>query len=351
MFSSRTTGVAITAMLALAVSGCRAKSAQAAAPAAVESHITTPDKRIVRSTGLIQAVRTNTVRVPQLSQVSGQNMRLTLTALVPNGTAVKKGDVLVEFDATAQMDEIRDAKSKLVDLQHQFEEKQALVNSDMSKRLAQIREAETELGKAELQLKRGPVLADLERRKAQVKADGARDRLASLKKSHVYRLEAEAAAVKVLELKHARQKLVVDRLQSNIDKLTIVAPHDGMTALESVWRSGSMGPSQVGDQVWPGQPIVRIFDPTEMIVEAQINEPDMGALAEKANAKVYIDAYPNAAFDAQLESASPVATAGLESPVKSFTARFRIVQRDNRILPDLSSSLEIAVEARPAGKS
>jgi HlyD family secretion protein len=278
-------------------------------------------------------------------------MRLTLTALVPNGTAVRQGDVLVEFDPTAQLDEAREAKAKLADLQHQLEEKRAQVNSDSSKRMAEIREGETELGKALLQLKRGPVLAEIERKKAEIKAAAARERLASLNKSHEYRLEAEAASVKVLELKHSRQELVVERLENNIVKMTIRAPHDGMTALESVWRSGSMGPPQVGDQVWPNQPVVRIFDPTEMVVEAQINEPDMAALSTSANAKVFIDAYPDVTFDARLEAASPVATSGLESPVKSFTARFRIQQRDPRILPDLSSSLEIATETGKGGRS
>jgi HlyD family secretion protein len=340
-------------VLGLAASGCKTRSAEAAAvPAVTAPPAASSGKRIIRSTGLIQAVRSYTVRVPQLSQVTGGNPRLTLTTLVPNGTAVKKGDILVEFDPTAQLDEAREAKAKLADLQHQLEEKRAQVNSDSSKRMALIREAETELGKAELQLRRGPVLAEIERKKAEIKAAAARERVASMNKSHAFRLEAETASVKVLELKNERQKLVVERLQTNIDKLTIVAPHDGMTALESVWRSGSMGPSQVGDQVWPNQPIVRIFDPTEMVVDAQINEPDMVVLATKATAKVFIDAYPNVAFDAQLESASPVATAGLESPVKSFTARFRIAQRDGRILPDLSSSLEISVEPLvPGGKS
>src|SRR5687768_1871276 len=95
--------------LGLAASGCRTKSAEAAAPSVGKAPIAAADgKRIIRSTGLIQAVRTYTVRVPQLSQVSGQNMRLTLTTLVPNGTPVKKGDVLVEFDPTAQLDEARE---------------------------------------------------------------------------------------------------------------------------------------------------------------------------------------------------------------------------------------------------
>jgi len=93
---------------------------------------------------------------------------------------------------------------------------------------------------------------------------------------------------------------------------------------------------------------VRLFDPSEMIVETQVNEPDVAVLGSASQAKVHLDAYPAAVFDAQLESASPVATAGLESPVKSFSARFRIGQRDPRLLPDLSASLEIEISAPKA---
>jgi multidrug resistance efflux pump len=274
-----------------------------------------------------------------------------LTALVPNGSAVKKGTVLVEFDQTAQIDDLREAKSKLDDLEHQLEEKRALVNSDSVKRIADIRQAEVELGKAELELQKGPVQAELERRKNEVLAASARDRLASLNKSHESRLKAEAAAVRVLELKVQRQGVVVERLKNNIESLEVKAPHDGMVALENVWRSGSMGPPQVGDQVWPNQPVLRIFDPSEMVVDAQVNEPDVAVLGSMAHAIVRLDAYPDTAFDAQLESASPVATAGLESPVKSFSARFRIGRRDPRLLPDLSASMEIDIPgeiARPA---
>lgn len=306
---------------------------------------------MVRASGVVQAVRTFTVRVPQLAQLNTRNPQLTLTALTPNGTSVKKGDTLVEFDPTAQLDDLRDAKAKLDDLQHQLEEKRAQVNSDSVTRLAAIRESESDLNKAELQLRKGPVLAELDRKKNEVLAAAARRRVASLKKSHEHREKSEAAAVKVLDLKCQRQGLVVQRLTSNIEKLSIKAPHDGMIALENTWRGGSMGPPQVGDQMWPNQPVLRVFDPTLMIVDTQVNEPDSGVLAGLARAKVHLDAYPDAVFEAQLESASPVATAGLESPVKSFSARFQIAARDPRLLPDLSASLEIELPpAKPQGE-
>jgi multidrug efflux pump subunit AcrA (membrane-fusion protein) len=73
----------------------------------------------VRATGTIQAVQAFTVQVPQLS---GQNQRITLVKLVPNGTTVKQGDVLAEFDRTQQAEAAREALAKFEDLSHQVRE-------------------------------------------------------------------------------------------------------------------------------------------------------------------------------------------------------------------------------------
>ena len=175
-------------------------------------------------------------------------------------------------------------------------------------------------------------------------------RVASLTKSHQLHEIEEKAAIRVLELKRQRQQVMLDRIQSNKAKLTMIAPQDGMVALENIWRNGSQGPPQEGDQLYPGQPVLRIFDPSFMVVDAQVNEPDFRALSEGAQAKVYLDAYPTAVFHARLESASPIATAGLDSPVRTFSARFRVAQQDPRLLPDLSASLEILMQREEVRK-
>ena len=97
----------------------------------------------------------------------------------------------------------------------------------------------------------------------------------------------------------------------------------------------------------PGQPVLRLFDPGEMVVEGTESEADVSAIPKSATARVYLDAYPGVSFEARLESASPVATAGLDSPIRTFSARFRLFGRDPRLLPDLSASLEILKESAP----
>jgi multidrug resistance efflux pump len=297
----------------------------------------------VRLTGTVQAVHFFTVQVPQ---IGGQGGRVTLTKIIASGVRVKTGDVLVEFDRTQQVDNARDAQAKFDDLSHQVEQRLAQNRADAAKRASDLQAAEADRAKAELELRKGPLLSDIDRLKNEVKAEAAREHVASLQKSSGFHDQADAAAVRILELQRDRQKVSLDRALSNADKLEIHAPLDGMVALENVWRNNSMGKPQEGDQLWTGQPLIRLFDPSEMEVRAQVGEPDYAFLTPGCRAKVRLDAYPDLVFDAHMISASPVASSGLGSPIKTFSAIFRLDQSDVHLLPDLSA----AVVLEPAAK-
>jgi multidrug efflux pump subunit AcrA (membrane-fusion protein) len=311
-----------------------------AAPQVADPPVAPGGNRVFRATGTVQALKSLSVRVPA---IAAQRSQLTLTHLAPNGTRVAKGDLIIEFDPTTLLDEAREAQAKLDEIIHQKEERAAKARSDSATRQSQIREAEADLAKARIQLKKGPVLADIVKRQNEIKAETATSAVASLKKSHALHELEEQAAVRILELKIERQRVGLERTKNNLERLSIKAQQDGMIALENTWRSGSMGPPQEGDQMYHGQPVLRIFDPSAMVVDVMVNEPDVAALSKTTRAKLYLDAYPDAAFEAVLESASPVATAALNTPVRTFAARFRVGQQDARLLPDLSAALEIVL--------
>jgi len=296
--------------------------------------------RRIRATGTIQALRVSNVQVPQLRGPGG---RLTLIRLIPNGSRVKAGDVVAEFDRIQQLDDARDARAKMEDLSHQIDQLRAQFRSDAAKRNADLRQAEADLAKAEIELRKGEVLSEIDRLKNQAKLETARARVVSLKKSTQARDTADAAGVRIIELQRDRQQVALERAESNIEKLSVKAPIAGMVAQEMTWRNDSMGPMQEGDQAWPGNPLVRIFDPTDMIVVTQLNEPDGAAITPGTRVKVRLDAYPGVVFDAHYDSASPIATSAFASPIKFFSARFRLDQRDARLLPDLSAAVEVEV--------
>lgn len=304
-----------------------------------------PSPHTVRATGTIQAVNVTAVQVPRIEGAGGN---LTLAKLIPNGSIVKPGEILAEFDRTNELKLLREGEAKYDDLKHQVEQKAAEHRNNAEKRASDLQQAEADLHKAEIEIRKGPILSEIDQQKNKVKLDDAREHVASLERSNHAHDLAEAAESRILELQRDRQKVVVERQKSNADKLELRARIGGMVALESVWRQGSRGHAQEGDQLWPGSPLMRVFDPSEMEVHVDVGEPDGAILKPGAQAVVHLDAFPGLAFKAHYDSASPVATAPLGSSIKTFSARFRLDETDRHLLPDLSAAIDIVVPAEVA---
>jgi multidrug resistance efflux pump len=267
-----------------------------------------------------------------------------LLRLTDNGARAKPGDLLAEFDATDQQKAAREALAKFDDLAHQVEQKIAESGNSAEKRKSDLVQAQADLKKAEIELQKGPVLSDLEQQKNAIKLEDARAHVASLLRSNQSHDQAEAADLRVLELQRDRQKLTVERQQANAGLLTIRSPISGMVALENTYRGNSMGHAQEGDRLWSGLPLLRVFDPSAMVVVVSVGEPDGAILHPGAQAIIHLDAFPEPTFSAHFASASPVATSGFDSSIKTFTARFVLDQTDAHLLPDLSVAADIEVQ-------
>jgi len=305
-------------------------------------------KREIRITGLIQAVHSVKILVPQ---IQGQVSMMTLTQLIANGSRVNEGDPIATFDPTLQMDAARDAKAKFEDLDHQIAQKIAENRTNVATRAVDLRQARADLEKANLELTKGSVLANIDKVQNEIKAAGAKIHVESLEKSIAFHETAEAAALRILELQRDRQKINMQRAEDNIKKLEIHAPLAGMVVHELTVHAGNLGHAQVGDQIYRGYPLVSIFDPSGMRVRCSINEPDILAIAAHSTASVYLDAYPDSAIPAHFEYSSPVASSGLGTPIKTFFAVFAVDGRNPHLLPDLSASVVLEPPPLPAAAS
>ena len=244
----------------------------------------------------------------------------------------------------------RDAQTKFDDLSHQVDQKLAEERSNQAKRSTDLVQATADLDKARLELRKGPVLSDLEQAKNKEKLAAAQVHVESLTRSNAFHEEAERMEVEVLKRQVERQKVTLARLQNDLDQLTARAPIDGMIALDNIWRNNSMGHAQEGDQLWAGSPLMRIFDPASMVLKLSVNEADGAALRPGSTAIVTLDAYPGLKFPARFESASPVAAAALGSPLKTFAALYTLDSKDPHLLPDLTAAADVIPPAPEKAK-
>src|SRR5205814_7494364 len=84
-------------------------------------------------------------------------------------------------------------------------------------------------------------------------------------------------------------------------------PLDGVVVLNTIWKQGTMGEVQEGDQVRPGVTFMQVVNPSVMQVRVLANQQDFPSLHVREAVKVRLDAYPELVFNGKLEQMAPIA--------------------------------------------
>src|SRR5205085_2595355 len=83
-----------------------------------------------------------------------------------------------------------------------------------------------------------------------------------------------AAEIKILELTAERLRRRMLRNENDLKRFTILAPIDGLPVMQSIFRGGEMVQVSEGDQVNPGQPIMKIINQRTMQLEGNVNQSE-----------------------------------------------------------------------------
>ncbi|MGH9710763.1 MAG: hypothetical protein ACRD37_09460, partial [Candidatus Acidiferrales bacterium] len=232
--------------------------------------------RVLRLTGTTEAVRSRPVLAPRLE--GAQLGSMVVTKLAPAGAHVKKGELLVEFDRQAQIKDSLDKKAAYQDLVDQVEEKRAAEDAARAKDETELKHAEDDLTKAQLEVTKQYIVSRIDAEKNQETLQEADQTLKQLRQTFQLKREAAAADIHVLEIQRDRARGTMLYAQGNAEKMTIRSPMDGIVVLNTIWLGGRMGEVQEGDEVRPGVPFMKVIDPAEMNVRVEVNQEDTPGL-------------------------------------------------------------------------
>jgi multidrug resistance efflux pump len=296
--------------------------------------------RTVRVHGIVEAVESHGIAAPRLS---GQNLgSLIITKLVKNGSAVRRGDVLVEFDREAQAKNILDKKAEYLDLVDQIKKKQADQASARAADETELKQAEDAEKTAELEMKKNEIISQIDAEKNQQNLEQAQASLKQLQETFALKRQAAAAELKILEIQRDRAETAMRWAQGNTEKMVIHSSADGVAVINSTWKSGAISDVQEGDEVRPGFPFLQIVNPSHMQIHAKVNQADIGAMQEGDPVQIGLDAYPELSFRGKLEYIGTVAqTSSFSQMVRSFNVVFSVEGTDPKLLPDLSAAVDV----------
>jgi len=300
--------------------------------------------QVLRLKGMTEAVEKRAIQTPLLA--GERSGTLTVIKLTPAGTLVKRGDVLVEFDRQAQVLDFLDKQAANNDLVNKVAAAEQNEDAARAKDLTEMKEAEDNLGKAELEVQKVEILSRIDAEKAQENLDEAKATLAQLQQTFDLKRKAAQASIRILQIQLDRNRETMAHAQANAALLEVHSPLDGIVVLNTIWKQGNMGEVQEGDQVRSGVAFMQVVDPSHMDVQVTVNQEDLLGLKIGQNASVHLDAYPGLTFQGQLESLGPMGRTGdFSNKVRTFSAVFSIAGHDPRLMPDLSA----AVDVKPNG--
>lgn len=281
---------------------------------------------------------------------------LQILKIVTNGAKVKKGDVLVEFDATTAHQKYAQDLSALKSSEEEIKQSMAAARLKEEQDLTDVMKARFAVESAKMDASKQEILSAIEGAEARLKQADAEQKL----KEAEAKLKADRAAgeADLASKKKKREEAAFQVRQDEriVNSLVLRAPQDGTVVLQNNWRaSGPMQPStafKAGDRAWPGAALAELPDPSSLRIVGRIEEAERGRIHQSQSASIRVDAVPDGSFSGMVDQISTTASmdfnAGWPIP-RNFEIGIGLAQADQRLTPGMGAVVRIAVDRVPDG--
>ncbi len=290
--------------------------------------------------GEIEAVKSTIVAAPKI-----WNLDMQIIDLVPEGTMVDSGEVVVRIDPAVLLTRL-EAKQTELDMRRAEMERMRVEHA------AKIRELEqmVEIARYTLQLAK----VQLEQLKFESKARQEDGQLEVLK-AEIALKEAETR-LKAQRIIHAskekKQQLLilhaendVKDIETQLRQLTLRAPISGMAVYHRDWNGRK---PELGGKVRPGCGLIDLPDLARMKTRIAVNEVDIAMLRPGQTARVRLEAFPERWFDARITSIAQIPEKlKYTSPIKVYEVELEITQSDSLLKPGMTAQAFIELDVIP----
>jgi HlyD family secretion protein len=297
----------------------------------------------LRLSGTVSPVEYYGVQAPRLSGQMSNSM--VITKIVSNGTQVREGEILAEFDRQTQTKSILDKQAEYDNLIQQIKRKQADHASARAASETELKGAEVDVQTARVEMRKNDLVPGYQAEINKANLTEADAKLKQLNDTFALKREAQAAELRILEIQRDRAQMAVEYAQGNIEKMTVKSPMDGLAVLSTISRGGRTSELQEGDQVRPGQGIMMVVNPSQMQVSARVNQVDIAKVHIGQSAEIRLEAYPTLIFPGQIESIAAIGTrSDYIKRIRYFTILISIQGSNPKLLPDLTAIVDLQME-------
>jgi RND family efflux transporter MFP subunit len=254
----------------------------------------------VSAEGNLRASRSIAIGVP-----AGVPSPLKIAWASPDGSAVRKGEVVVRFEPTEFEKRLLDGQDDQASAQAKADKERGLAALAQRTRERSAALSALELEKAREFQARDPEIFS----RNQIIESGIDEELSAARRDYAdeaQRIEASVSRNKIeqIAVEQRQAELAITRANKGLSSLELRAPEDGVILFERDWLGQVM---KVGDSVWEGKTIASLPVLAEMEAEVFVLEADAGGLKVGKPARVVLESHADQVFPATIASIDTLA--------------------------------------------
>ena len=272
---------------------------------------------------------------------------LRIIRVVPTGTHVPAGTVVVEFDPSEQQYNLQENSYDLQEAQQEIAKAKADAEVQASKDAVDLLKAKFDVRRAELDVSKNELVSAIDAKKNLLALDEAKRHLAQLEQDIKSHSLSNQAALDVAQEKERKARLLIAQAESNIQSMSVKTTIEGLVSLKENERASGgfyytgmkLPEFREGDQVWPGTLVAEVMNLEQMEIQCKVDEGDRSNMNAGAPVETYVSALPGRIFPAKVESVSGVASRGRwwsGSTTSKFDVSIALAKSDPEIRPGLT---------------
>jgi len=276
----------------------------------------------VNTIGSLDAARSYVVS----STIKGEYGKIVYIA--DEGTLIKKGDVLVQFDSAYFESQILRLTGELKGFEASYEARKQILEWEKSQAEGSIKSAEFDLTDAKQEYNRyASYINDLEelgkkglkypneisqaKKKAEqlyAKQQKCATVFEQINKESVFKIAAAAAELSKVQNEIETTKTSLDDMKAELGKAIVYAPYQGIVVHYEAQRDNQKRKPRAGDTVWQNQPLLYLPDISSLLVKTLVREVDLYKISKGQKVSIKIDAYPKLSLSGRVSSIGVMAS-------------------------------------------
>lgn len=292
----------------------------------------------VPAQGYLEAVQASPIAVPRVPTGA-----LKVKSVVPEGSIVQAGDIVLVFDETQLNIELDNHKASFRSADRRIDKTatQSAIEAGSLGVMREVAELERDTVGA-FQLDDEAIFSKLEILDSEVKKKTAHETILFADASLLLKGQYYDIEKRILGVEKGEVKGKIDRVSTSLASLVLKAPIGGLITYKKNWRGSSVA---VGDTLWPGNVVLSIVDATRTQLLAYVLEKDAAGVEQGAEASVIVDARPDRRFKGKVKSIAEVSRPiERASPVKYSEVKIEIEDGDPVLLkPGMKGEARIVI--------